>query len=109
MKMLRRHHLTCDQPMRACSRSEGNYIPLPGLSKKAHPTEVGHHASTGLCQLIPEIRYLICAGKIAITPSAGNGHRNRPFASCFTNRAGGSAVMPDHLDEIAAPISRQSA
>ena len=42
---------------------------------------------------------------IVTTPSAGDGHRKRPRSSRFAEQAHALPVVPEHLDQSAAPAT----
>lgn len=59
----------------------GDHIHPQKQGAKLYPIAVGRQVSSGLRQSMPESKEPICAGLIATTPSAGDGHRKRPFSS----------------------------
>ena len=55
---------------------------------------------------MPDRRYPSCAGEIDTAPSAGLGHKNStPFQS-LREQACALAVMPNHLQEVAAATAK---
>ncbi len=81
----------------ALARSEGrgskdgairsrNHSSLAPSKINHQPTDVGRQVFWGCRQSIPESRYPSWTGEIDIAPSAGLGHRKRPFSNRLVNR-----------------------